>query len=1243
MSRTSSRLLVALALVLAFLCSGFTAVYAGTTGALTGKVINAATQAPMPGAKVTVASPSGSATTVSDKNGSFAFLSLAPDTYALSVSYAGFDTATTSGITVQSDQTATFNVTLAKSLQTIGRVQSRSNASLIQPGVSTDVYNIGVAQQRAAATLGGGGGLNNAYSAIASVPGVFVPQGQNGTYQSIFVRGSNYTQVGYEYDGVPIQRSFDQYPGGNLSSLGQQEVQVYVGSAPTGTGSTALAGFINQVIRTGTYPGFANAQLGFGGPSKYANIRLEGGGASPDRNFNYYIGTGGYHQDLLFQRVTEYDKIYGSQLDVYKTNCTTNNGSAGCYANTALAGGPLGPNGYQLGPLFWGASTYQTDRDTVANFHWGIPHKRSNDGGRDDIQLLYNTTLVQTYFATAPTDWGTFLDAINNGTYGGAPTCATAASTNCNLFGATPGVYIDKQIYNGPTGTFLTAGDLGNTAPSYFPGSPANRSPSRPGSRVAQDPFERDNYQQSGAIVKLQYQRNINSRSYARIYGYSEYSDWLQYGQGGFAPSFVGSISSDYKLGSHTRGLDFTYANQINDKHLLNFNASYTTSTTFRNNNAAVNPSGATTAAASTTVAFMVDSRNPTNGICYNAAGVGVNCSSGNSIRYVLPAAGLGGLVPSNPAVTLANAGAITCGTGPCAFFSVANGNAASYNTVTPKFTAVSLSDKFQVNDKLSLDLGLRYDDFKYVLVNTDTGPARQFWVNYFNKWNCFDNGTQILVTRPTVAGAPGPCPLSAVGGATTVPATFSLQSDAQEDYPELQPRFGATYTINRNNVIRVSAGKYAQPASSAFQQYNTSNPNFLALNQTFYPIGFHQPSHRIYPEESYNYDASWEHQFNGTDTSFKFTPYVRNTKNELTTVLLDAKTNFVSGINVGRKSVKGIEFQINKGDLAKDGFYGSLGYTYTFARIRFDKFTNGTDINTSLNNAVALYNSYTSFCGANPSDARCRVFGTPTTTQANPGFAVPCFKAGVPDPACTAGSIANPYYNLPVQNLYDPNGVYPVYNTYSGSLRGTGSNQSYIPPHVLTFIGNYKHGKFNITPTAQFQGGSQYGRPLQVSGVNPTTCSPLAGAGTTTAGDPRYPGTQPGSPYDAASCGGAIVIPNPFIGHFDNYGQYTEPNRLALNLSLSYDLSKQVSFKVDMVNVTTSCWGGSNVPWKVGGRAGCDYGGGTFASNFYNPGDVIQAGYNQPYAPTFGNVFQSTAGGQANPFQVYATINIKM
>ena len=146
------------------------------------------------------------------------------------------------------------------------------------------------------------------------------------------------------------------------------------------------------------------------------------------------------------------------------------------------------------------------------------------------------------------------------------------------------------------------------------------------------------------------------------------------------------------------------------------------------------------------------------------------------------------------------------------------------------------------------------------------------------------------------------------------------------QDYPELQPRFGLTYSVNRNNIIRASAGKSAQPSSSAFQQYNTIQPNLIpGPNTSYYNLGFTNPSHHILPEESYNYDASWEHQFNGSDASFKFTPYLRTTKNEISTVLLDPKTNFVGGINIGRKNVKGLEFELQKGDLNKDGFFGQI------------------------------------------------------------------------------------------------------------------------------------------------------------------------------------------------------------------------------------------------------------------------------------------------------------------------------
>ena len=107
--------------------------------------------------------------------------------------------------------------------------------------------------------LGGGGALNSAYSAIASVPGAYVPANQNGYLQAVHVRGGDASEVGYEFDGIPVNRAFDNYPSSSLSSLGQLELQVYTGATPANAEAQGLAGFINQVIKTGTFPGYATA------------------------------------------------------------------------------------------------------------------------------------------------------------------------------------------------------------------------------------------------------------------------------------------------------------------------------------------------------------------------------------------------------------------------------------------------------------------------------------------------------------------------------------------------------------------------------------------------------------------------------------------------------------------------------------------------------------------------------------------------------------------------------------------------------------------------------------------------------------------------------------------------------------------------------------------------------------------------------------------------------------------------
>src|ERR1700719_2015464 len=86
----------------------------------------------------------------------------------------------------------------------------------------------------------------------------------------------------------------------SAAALGQQEFQVYTGAAPANSESQGISGYINQVIRNGTYPGFGEVNLGIGAPALYNKANIQVGGATPDRNFSYFVALGGYHQTFRY-------------------------------------------------------------------------------------------------------------------------------------------------------------------------------------------------------------------------------------------------------------------------------------------------------------------------------------------------------------------------------------------------------------------------------------------------------------------------------------------------------------------------------------------------------------------------------------------------------------------------------------------------------------------------------------------------------------------------------------------------------------------------------------------------------------------------------------------------------------------------------------------------------------------------------------------------------------------------------
>jgi len=1180
--------LVAVLLFVALLSQGTWAL-ASTTGGMSGTVTATDTGAPIANAKVTVSSPSQTVVGQTDASGRFTFISLSPDTYTVSLEKDGYQPTSTPGVTVFADSTQTLTLSMQSALKTIVTQTARAGGSLVKSGTTADVYSINASTQDKISGLGGGGSLNSAYSAIASVPGAFVPLNQTGYFQTVHIRGGDYDQVGYELDGVPVNRSFDNYPSGAASSLGQQELQVYTGASPANSEGQGLAGFINQVIKTGTYPGFGTAYLGLGTPTFYHKLALEVGGATPNRSFSYYFGIGGYNQAFRY----------------------VDNSNAAGYADL---GGFLVPNGnpggFVTAPYQQGFLSDITDRDVVANLHFALAHK--NDGGHDDVQLLWNSGMLHNSFYGSTNDQGgpAYLNAIGLG----IPSYADGYQWTCGKVGQTM--------------TTLSPSCVSNY---LYPGSSLQRSSSNDCATITPQcgaiPYDaRDTSWNNQEVVKLQYQKNIGTDAYFRIYGYTYYSDWLNNAPQCSYAFWICGASPDYELSSHTKGVSASFSKQLNAQNLLSIQGNYTTANSTRDNNTQMFNAGGSRSRG----IVQVNANDPLSGYCFDGTGTATSCSPSLALaRFAKWAQVKNGTVPAL-AGSCNTPGGVA---GPCTWLVAESSQWATYNTVKPIFTSFSITDEFRPNDKWLFNIGLRQDQFEFDGSDTRANdPARKFWFAAYNRDTCI-NATGSPVDKSRLGlGPSSACP----AGYTA--ANLVNASATKNTYTVFQPRLSGTYTMDADTVLRFSAGKYAEPPNSAFEQYDTlqADSPFTLLGVAFTKFGFNTPSHAVRPPTSLNYDFSLEKHFKGTDISFKLTPFVRKTKDQIQQFFLDQATAFVSGLNVGRQTSEGFEFQLNKGDFNRDGLSGQLSFAYTHSYINYDVFNNGTTLATGINSDISNYNALTKSGGGAPCYQPAHLGGDPN--------AAPNPLAGQADPTCSAaGTIANPYYKAAPQALIDPNQNFPTYDLFPGPI-GSAST-TYGAPYVGTLILNYKHDKWAITPSVQFVGGGRYGAPETTSGIDPTSCDSLL---TSPTGDPRYPyGAAGGTAFDSTTCGTVAAIPNQYTGTFDGLGQFLQPSQLIGNIQVSYQASSKISLVGTFANVFNRCWGGTKAAWTLNDSNVCSYGlvaGGAEGAvgNTYNPGDTLQRGAKYPYGAYLGSV-NVDGNSTKTPFNFFIEARIKL
>jgi len=1107
------------AALLVFMASA-SPVFAGTTGALIGRIIDAASNAPVAGARIAVVSPSQSASVISDANGSYRFLSLAPDSYVLSVTQQGYEPVTESGITVLADQARNVNVSLVKQLRTIGQVRARAATDLIKPGTTSDVYSVSGATAEAANALSGPGSLGNSYSAIASVPGTVVQQGQQGWFQQISIRGGDIDQVGYELDGIPVNRAYDNAPETLLSSLGQQELQVYTGGTPATSDGQGLSGYVNQVIKTGTYPGFSTLVGAIGSPTFYHRLSFEIGGSTPNRLFSYYFGTAGQNQDFRY-----IDNSNGAGDPRYAYPLYWPEGEYNIYDGT-----PGGPVLFSPGQTYTIASA--STRDTIANVHFGIQHH--NDGGKDDLQFLW---LTSEFF-------NSYYSSIDD--QGGPSAVALAVGNKGNAY------WHDGYVYNGPLYAPPQPADV---VPYLFMSSPSSRPLFAPVSNDA-----RDTNDNGVAVLKAQYQRNINARSFARVFGYSVYSNWFITGESNQNfTNYYGAELNDYEIPSHTYGVSGMYSNQLSDKHLLTVSGTYSLTTLQRRYYYGF-PGNQSLSTAFTNL--IVPSSASKTGQCYGLAGA-TSSSSGtpgyvscfeSSVRgtFTTPE-------PFNPD-SFTWPGGVTP-----QWIATENGPLGRVNNVSPIESAGSIQDNYRPSDRLTFNLGLRLENYLDRLANTSgINPInRAFWVAAYNNEFCYKPGV-FGATNVAEAGAipdaqgkfntPQNC--AADAGAGFIPVHFvNPPGNSNISSTVIQPRIAGTYQAGTDTVFRASFGVYSRPVNSSWLQYNDLNDRdfMLYAGNNFVGYGFNTPNHQLSPDTSYNYDVSWEQHLKGTDISFKMTPFYRSTRNQLQAFPIGVG-GIVSGFNVGQQRSYGVELAARKGDFARDGLSAQLSYTYTNSRIKYSQFPSGTSVIDSVNEYIQEYNSYTSAC-ATISAANSRLCGLPAGTS-NPNAAPTFASSG-------GGPVKNPYYNQPAQPLFDPTGEYTTYDQIPQVF--VGSN-GYETPDVLALILNYKRGPFNATPSLTFSSGSNYGSPLAYPGYFPNGGCVLG------ANKQPIPYTCENhfSPISGQSF---LLIPDAFTGKFDGLGAFQEPSRLTLNVAFGYQATQRVKVTLTLAGLIDQCY----------------------------------------------------------------------
>ncbi|MEW6194065.1 MAG: TonB-dependent receptor [Bacteroidota bacterium] len=230
--------------------------YAGTTGKIAGKVIDAETKEPLLGVNIVLVGTNLGA--ASDIDGEFFIINIPPGIYTIKASMVGYNSQSVEQVRIQVDLTTRIDFQLSSTAIQIGQEVMVVAKKVIQKDLTSSERSFQSDQIDELPA-------RDVTSILSLQAGIVKDAGGN-----LHIRGGRTTEISYMVDGVQVINPINRSAGISIDDQSIEELKAITGTFNAEYGQ-ALSGVVNIVTKKGSEKFSANATVYFGDHLSFDN------------------------------------------------------------------------------------------------------------------------------------------------------------------------------------------------------------------------------------------------------------------------------------------------------------------------------------------------------------------------------------------------------------------------------------------------------------------------------------------------------------------------------------------------------------------------------------------------------------------------------------------------------------------------------------------------------------------------------------------------------------------------------------------------------------------------------------------------------------------------------------------------------------------------------------------------------------------------------------------------------------